>query len=109
MAVLVAAVALLVVAFGSYLYLSRERRSTINTLAVLPFTNTSADPGTEYLSDGITESLINSLSQLPSVKVRSRNSVYHYKCRETDPQKVGRELDVRAILAGQVEQHGDDL
>ena len=76
---------------------------------MLPFTNPGSDPGTEYLSEGITEGLINSLSQLPAVKVRSRNSVFHYKGRDAIPQKVGRELGVRAVLTGRVEKLGDDL
>src|SRR4030095_12947015 len=70
---------LLAIAFGAFFYLNRESGAVIDTLAVLPFTNVNSDPNTEYLSDGITESLINSLSQLPTIKVRSRNSVFHYK------------------------------
>lgn len=108
-AFVVGGVLLLAIAYGVYAFLNRGRNQAINSLAVLPFTNVNADPNTEYLSDGITESLINSLSQLPSVKVRSRNSVFQYKGREIDLQKVGRELDVRAILTGRVEHHGDDL
>ena len=71
--------------------------------------NTSADPETEYLSDGITESLINSLSQLSNMKVIARSSVFRYKGRETDPQIIGRELGVRAVLVGRVIQRGDGL
>ena len=100
---------LLVIALGIYFYLSRSRPTAINSLAVLPFANASNDPGTEYLSDGITESLINSLSQLPALKVRSRNSVFHYKGQEADPQRVGRDLDVRAVLTGRVEHRGDQI
>ncbi len=100
---------LLALASGIYFYLNRARQPGVESLAVLPFTNVSADPNAEYLSDGLTESLINSLAQLPSVKVRSRSSVFRYKGQEADPQKVGRELDVRAVLTGRVETHGDDL
>ena len=99
----------LAIVFGIYFYLKRESNSVIDTLAVLPFTNVNADPNTEYLSEGITESLINSLSQLPTIKVRSRNSVFHYKGKETDTQKIGRELNVRAVLVGRVEKRGDDI
>jgi TolB-like protein/Tfp pilus assembly protein PilF len=84
-------------------------RKTIKSLAVLPLVNTSADPEVEYLSDGIAESLINSLSHLPNVKVMSRNSVFRYKGKEIDPQTVGRELDVQIVLTGRVVQRADDL
>jgi serine/threonine-protein kinase len=83
--------------------------SHIDSIAVLPFANLSNDPKTEYLSDGITESLINSLSQLPNLAVMSRNTVFRYKSATTDPQKVGRDLHVRAILTGRVIQSGDEL
>ena len=69
----------------------------IDSLAVLPFENGSADPDTEYFSDGVTESIISSLSQLPHVKVISRNSAFHYKGRTIDAKAVGRELDVEAL------------
>ena len=84
-----------------------ETSSTINSLAVLPFTN--SDPNSEYLSDGITESLIDSLSKVPNLKVKSSSTVFHYKGRETDPKKIGRELGVHALLSGSVSQVGDDL
>jgi len=81
----------------------------IESIAVLPFANLSNDPKTEYLSDGITESLINSLSQLPNLAVMSRNTVFRYKGQTTDPQKVGHDLHVRAILTGRLIQTGDEL
>jgi TolB-like protein len=74
---------------------------------VVPFTNT--DPTTEYLSDGITESLIENLSQLPDLKVKSRSTVFHYKGRNTDAMQIGRELGVHALLSGTVVQRGDEL
>ena len=85
------------------------RGETINSVAVLPFVNASGDPNSEYLSDGITESLINSLSRLPRLMVMSRNSVFRYKGRESDAQAMGRELKVRAVLTGRVTQRGDNL
>jgi eukaryotic-like serine/threonine-protein kinase len=100
---------LLAIVLGGYFFLNRDSQSAIDTLAVLPFTNINADPSTEYLSEGITESLINSLSQLPAIKVRSRNSVFHYKGQEADTQKIGRELDVGAVLVGRVEKRGEDM
>lgn len=78
-------------------------------LAVLPFVNGSADPNAEYLSDGITESLINSLSQLPNLKVMSRDSAFRYKGKDADAETVARELGVRTVLKGRVRQHGANL
>lgn len=90
---------------------SRRQRSrkVISSLAVLPFVNASADPNAEYLSDGITESIINSLAQLPQLRVMARSTVFRYKGREVDPQEVGRDLNVRAVLAGRVLRLGDRL
>jgi len=78
-------------------------------LAVLPFVNGSADANAEYLSDGITESLINSLSRLPNLKVMSRDSAFRYKGKDTDAQTVARELGVRTVLKGRVTQLGGNL
>jgi TolB-like protein/tetratricopeptide (TPR) repeat protein len=107
----IAAVALLASLASAGWFYSRTGRSgeTIDSLAVLPFVNANADPNTEYLSDGLTESLINSLSQLPNLKVMSRDSAFRFKGKETDPQTVGRELNVRAIFKGKVTQRGDTL
>jgi serine/threonine-protein kinase len=96
------AVAIFVVSRGA-------ARGPIHSLAVLPFANERADPETEYLSDGITESLINRLSRLPNVRVISRASVFRYKGKEQDPRAVASELGVRAIVTGRVTQHGDRL
>jgi serine/threonine-protein kinase len=85
-----------------------HRGGPIDSLAVLPFTNTSKDPNAEYLSAGITESVINSLLQLPQLRVIPRASVYEYKGGR-DPLIAGKELDVRAVLTGQVSQIGDSL
>jgi serine/threonine protein kinase/Flp pilus assembly protein TadD len=90
-------------------YFMRAGGQSIDSVAVLPFVNVGGDTNTEYLSDGITESLINSLSQLPNLKVIARSSVFRYKGREIDPQTVGRELGVRAVLMGRVVQLGDQL
>jgi len=88
---------------------SGDSPSRIESIAVLPFANLSNDSKTEYLSDGITESLINSLSQLPNLAVMSRNTVFRYKGQPADPQKIGKELHVRAILTGRLIQSGDEL
>jgi TolB-like protein/tetratricopeptide (TPR) repeat protein len=85
------------------------RPKPIDSLAVMPFVNMGADPNTEYLSEGITESLINNLSQLPKLRVVPRTLVLSYKGKEMDPRKVGRDLRVRAILTGKLVQRGDSL
>jgi non-specific serine/threonine protein kinase len=100
-----AAVALAVVPLAYF----AARAKPIDSLAVMPFVNVGADPNTEYLSDGITESLINNLSQLPKLRVVPRTLVSAYKGKDMDPGKVGRDLHVRAILTGKVVQRGDSL
>lgn len=87
----------------------RKSRKAVDSIAILPLTNASKDPNMEYLSDGITESLIFSLSRLPKLRVMARSTVFRYKGRETDPQVVGQELDVRAVMTGRVLQIGDNL
>ena len=82
---------------------------SLDSIAVLPFANASHDPETEYLSDGITESIINSLSRLPQLRVAARSSVFRYKGKDEDPQKAGRELNVRAVVSGKLLQRGDTL
>jgi TolB-like protein/DNA-binding winged helix-turn-helix (wHTH) protein/Flp pilus assembly protein TadD len=105
-----AATALASLAGAGWFYLRAGRGGeTIDSVAVLPFVNASADPNTEYLSDGITENLINSLSQLPHLKVMSRDASFRYKGKETDAETVGRDLGVRAIFKGRVMQRGDSL
>lgn len=84
-------------------------RKAIDSLAILPLINAGGDPDTEYLSDGITESIINNLSQLPKLRVMARSTVFRYKGKEVDPQRVGQELGVRAALTGRVLQRGDLL
>ena len=79
------------------------------SIAVLPFENQNRDPDTDYLCGGIPESIINSLSELPKLKVMSRNSVFHYKGKQTDAQTVGKELKVQTLLTGRVRQRGDSL
>lgn len=105
----VAAVVAAAIAVSSYLYLSRKVNSAIDSVVVLPFQNMSGDPNLEYLSDGVTESLINSLSQLPNLAVKARSTAFRYKGKESDPQKVGSELNVQAVLSGRMVQRGDDL
>jgi serine/threonine protein kinase/tetratricopeptide (TPR) repeat protein len=107
----VAAILLLVLlGVGGWFYRSRGGTGeAIDSVAVLPFVNASGDPNSEYLSDGITESLINSLSQLPHLRVMSRDSAFMYKGKQTSVQTVGRELGVRAVLEGRIMKSGDTL
>ena len=79
------------------------------SIAVLPFDNQNRDPNADYLSDGIPESIINSLSQLPQLRVMARSTVFSYKGKDVDPRKVGHDLGVRAVLIGRVIQQGDNL
>ncbi len=83
--------------------------AAIDSVAVMPFVNVSGDPNTEYLADGISDNIISRLSQLPNLKVIALNSVLRYKGKQTDPQEVGRTLNVRAVLMSRLVQHGDDL
>jgi len=85
------------------------RPPAAKSLAILPFVNATGDAQAEYLSDGITETLINTLAQVPGLRVMSRTSVFHYKGRAADPLRVGRELHVGSVLIGRVESAGDRL
>src|SRR6202165_4035520 len=96
-------------AAGIWYWRSKASSSQIDSIAVLPFVNTSGDPNTEYLSDGLTESLIASLAPVPRLKVKSRNSVFRYKGKDVDVQKVGNDLGVSALVSGRVTPHGDNV
>lgn len=101
------AIVLIVSAFLFFQYKSRSQK--LHSLAILPFVNINADPSMEYLSDGITESTINSLSQLPNMKVLARGTVFTYKGKAVDPRTAGRELNVDAVVTGSIQQQGDVL
>jgi serine/threonine protein kinase/Tfp pilus assembly protein PilF len=110
---LAAAIAVIVVALGAVTLIAylrtRHTEVAIESIAVLPFQNRSTEADTEYLSDGLAESLIYRLSQLPNLKVSPTSSVFHYKGKEIDPVKVGQELGVNAVLLGRMVQRGDQL
>jgi TolB-like protein/Tfp pilus assembly protein PilF len=93
---------------GSYLKYGRADQQ-INSIAVMPFVNESGNADVEYLSDGMTETLIGSLSQLPNLNVKARSSVFRYKGKGASPQTIGKELNVQALLNGHVVQRGDQL
>jgi eukaryotic-like serine/threonine-protein kinase len=102
-------VAVALLAGAAFLWRSRSDQAQISSVAVMPFVNASNDPNSEYLSDGITESLINNLSQLPNLVVMARSSVFRYKGRDVDPQTVAKELKVQALVTGRIVQRGDQL
>jgi serine/threonine protein kinase/Tfp pilus assembly protein PilF len=109
-AAIVALVLIVGVAVGLGLYLrARKTAVAIESIAVMPFVNESGNADVEYLSDGMTETLINSLSQIPNLSVKARSSVFRYKGKEIDPKKIAAELNVQAILTGRVVQRGDQL
>src|SRR5260370_32650649 len=95
-----AAACLAAIVLAAIVYWFAARARPIDSLAVMPFVNVGGDPNTEYLSDGVTENLINNLSQLPKLRVVPRSLVLSYKGGETDSRKVGQDLHVRAILTG---------
>ncbi|HEV3374096.1 MAG TPA: protein kinase [Candidatus Acidoferrum sp.] len=95
--------------YSAYRWMSSRSGSAIDSLAVLPFANVTADPNTEYLSDGLTESLISSLSQLPNLAVRPRSAVFRFKSKDVDPLTAAGELKVAAVVTGRVTQRGDSL
>jgi TolB-like protein/Tfp pilus assembly protein PilF len=101
--------AMAAIALAAWLAIGPVRGKAINSVAVLPFANQGGDPNTEYLSDGITEGVINSLSRLPQLRVMARTTVFRYKGREDDPQKIGRDLGVGAVLVGRLQPRGDLL
>ncbi len=107
--IVLAIVATFALAATGYLYFSRNSGAAINSIAVLPFQNASGDPNMDYLSDGVTESIINSLSRLAQLKVMARSTMFRFKGRQTDPQAVGKELGVGAVMTGRMLQQGDNL
>ena len=106
------AVALLFItmaAAGIWYWRVKLSSSQIESIAVIPFANSGSSADTDFLSDGLTESLISSLAHVPQLKVKSRNSVFRYKGKEVDVQKIGKELTVDALLTGRVVQQGDTI
>ena len=97
------------VSAGILFWRSRAQAPQIGSIAVLPFANSSGTPEAEFLGDGVTESLITSLTHVPDLKVKSRESVFRYKAKDADPQKIGKDLAVDALLTGRVSQRGDTI
>jgi TolB-like protein/Flp pilus assembly protein TadD len=107
LAALVVAGLVLVGGFLGYRYFSPAKQ--IESIAVMPFVNESKNEDVEYLSDGITETLISSLSNIPNLSVKARSTVFYYKGKEASAKTIGEELKVQAVLFGRVSQRGDDL
>ena len=89
--------------------LPRQHRDTLHSLAIMPFYNESPDPNAGYLSDGLTESIINSLSHLQGLRIIGHNSVFRYRGKELDGRMVGKELRVRSVVTGKILQLGERL
>ncbi|MEJ7847833.1 MAG: tetratricopeptide repeat protein [Pyrinomonadaceae bacterium] len=102
-------VLLLIVGSLGYRYFATANSKQIESIAVMPFVNESGNGDAEYLSDGMTETLISSLSQLPNLNVKARSSVFRYKGKDTNAATIGKELNVQAILNGRVVQRGQEL
>jgi serine/threonine protein kinase/Flp pilus assembly protein TadD len=105
----IATVVLLAAVAAAYFLRGKSDSGTVSSIAVLPFVNATADPGNEYLSDGLTESLIGTLSQLPDLKVMARSTVFRFKGSQEDPRKIGEDLKVAAVLVGRITQRGDEV
>ena len=107
LAVVIVAAIVLISGFFVYRYIAATKQ--IESIAVMPFVNESGNADVEYLSDGMTETLISSLSNIPNLSVKARSTVFYYKGKETSAKKIGEELKVQAVLFGRVSQRGDDL
>jgi serine/threonine protein kinase/tetratricopeptide (TPR) repeat protein len=109
-AVLVVLVVVIAATVGGVIYLrARNTNSAIQSIAVMPFVNEGGNSDLEYLTDGMTETLMSSLSQIPNLNVKARSLVFRYKNKDTNPQTIGRDLNVQALLNGRVVQRGADL
>jgi serine/threonine protein kinase/tetratricopeptide (TPR) repeat protein len=107
----IAAAVAVAAASGIFFFRGRSGVSAgqIDSIAVLPFVNATSDANNEYLSDGITDSLISSLSRLSDTKVMARSTAFRFKGKEDDPQAIGKSLQVAALLIGRITQHGDTM
>lgn len=109
LAALIAGILILAGGFFGYRYFTSSSSEQINSIAVMPFVNESGNADIEYLSDGMTETLIKSLSNLPNLNVKPRSTVFRYKGKDANSQTIARELNVQAILNGRVSQRGDQM
>jgi len=100
---------LIAVAAGIWYWRDKATPSQVDSIAVIPFSNSGGNADTDFLSDGLTESLIASLAHIPDLKVKSRSSVFRYKGKDVEIQQIGKDLAVDALLTGRVVQHGDTI
>jgi serine/threonine protein kinase/tetratricopeptide (TPR) repeat protein len=105
----IVAVGIFAIAAAAMFFYGRGKAQSIGSIAVLPFTNATNDANNEYMSDGLTEGLISSLSQLPNMKVMARSTVFRFKGKQDDPQQIGQTLKVGAVLVGRITQRGDEM
>src|SRR5215468_2133048 len=106
---IVAVLLLLMTAAAIYLLRGKPEGDKVSSIAVLPFVNATADSGNEYLSDGLTESLIGTLSEVPGLKVMARSTVFRFKGDQEDPRQIGGKLKVNAVLVGRITQRADEV
>lgn len=100
---------LLLLAAGGWWWFRPHAGATVQSVAVLPFMNATGNPDGEFLSDGLTEDIINRLAQLPELRVLARSTVLRFKNNNGDPQKIGKDLNVQGVLSGRITQHGDEI
>jgi serine/threonine protein kinase/tetratricopeptide (TPR) repeat protein len=100
---------ILILAAGSWWWFRPHGTSTIQSVAVLPFVNATGNPDGEFLSDGLTEDIINRLAQLPELRVLARSTVLRFKNKDDDPRKIGKELQVEGVVSGRITQRGDEI
>ena len=105
----IAAAVLLIAAAATYFLHGKAESDKVSSIAVLPFVNATSDSGNEYLSDGLTESLIGTLSEVPDLKVMARSTVFRFKGDQEDPRQIGEKLKVGAVLVGRITQHADEV
>ena len=106
---LAAAIVLVGAVTAAYFLRGKAATHNVSSIAVLPFVNATADANNEYLSDGLTDSLIGTLSRLRDLKVMARSTVFRFKGSQEDPREIGQKLQVDAVLLGRVTQHGDEM
>jgi len=103
------AAAILILAVAGWLWFRGRGAESVQSVAVLPFVNATGDSDGDFLSDGLTEDIINRLAQLPELHVLARSTVFRYKNKEDDPQKIGKDLQVQGVLTGRITRHGDEV
>ena len=104
-----AAALILILAAVAWFWFRPHVGASIQSVAVMPFVNATGNPDAEFLSDGLTEDVINRLAQLPELHVTARSTVLRYRNKDEDPQKIGKDLQVQGVMTGRITQHGDEI